>query len=265
MAEFDGVFAASPINENSAILPLRQLDPACKLAGLFIFSICAALLHDPFPAGVALAGGALLCLTSRLPFKILLLSLGLANFFMIFLWIFLPVKLGHDPAALAVFGPFSLAPEGFKLALLITLKSNAVILATLALAGTSSFSANGRALIRLKLPPKLALLILLTHKHLLLLSQEMRNLSDAAKLRGFSPKAGLRSYRVQAWLVGRLLLRSWDRAERIDEAMRLRGFRGKFPLISEKAPQGEERRQSFILLAGLGLFAAFFSALDILF
>jgi cobalt/nickel transport system permease protein len=48
------------------------------------------------------------------------------------------------------------------------------------------------------------------------------------KMRGFVPRSDIHTYRCYAYLVGMLLVRSYDRAERINQAMLLRGFSGRY-------------------------------------
>ncbi len=263
----EGLFAADGA-AFGGVFDLTRLDPACKLAALLLFSLAVALLRNPFWAALALAASALLCLAGRLPARKLLRQLAFANIFLIFLWIFLPLRLGEAPLGpadvLLRVGPFSFTRSGLALALLITLKSNAAIIATLALAGTSSFAANGHAMRRLKVPEKAALLFLLTQRHLYSLGEELEKLNRAARLRGFQPGSSLRAYRVQAWLLGRLLLRSWNKAERVNNAMRLRGFCGKFPFINPVALNAAELRRSRVFLAGAACFSITLFVVDIL-
>ena len=51
---------------------------------------------------------------------------------------------------------------------------------------------------------------------------------QAMRARGFKPKTDKHTYRSYAWLIGMLLVKSWDRAERVYDAMRCRGFRNRF-------------------------------------
>ena len=50
----------------------------------------------------------------------------------------------------------------------------------------------------------------------------------AMRVRGFRPRLDRHTCRSLGYLVGMLLVRSFDRAERILAAMRCRGFRGHF-------------------------------------
>jgi cobalt/nickel transport system permease protein len=62
------------------------------------------------------------------------------------------------------------------------------------------------------------------------IEREFQRLMEAARLRGFAPKTNLFTYRTTAYLVGNLLVRSYDRSQRVYEAMLCRGFNGTFPV-----------------------------------
>ena len=54
----------------------------------------------------------------------------------------------------------------------------------------------------------------------------------AARLRGFRPRSSMHTYRTLASLLGLLLVRSYERAQRTREAMLLRGFAGRFHSVA---------------------------------
>jgi cobalt/nickel transport system permease protein len=60
---------------------------------------------------------------------------------------------------------------------------------------------------------------------------------EAMRARGFAPKLDMRTWRAYGNFTGMLLVRSMERAERVEEAMRCRGFSGKFPLRSTRPLQ----------------------------
>ena len=56
-------------------------------------------------------------------------------------------------------------------------------------------------------------------------------LSRAARVRGFTPKTDLHTYKTYAYMLGMLLVRAMARADRVYQAMLCRGFKGKFYCI----------------------------------
>ena len=215
---------------------LQKREPAYKLLTALLFSASVCLLTRPASALLCLGIVLAIIIPARLPLASVIRSLLPVNVFCLFLWLILPWSYalpGQEPLFSPGFLPVHRA--GLALALLITLKANAISCMVLVMAGTSSLAANGRAMLRLHVPEKLVILTLLTHANLVLLERESRRMWQAAKLRGFTPKNSFLTYKTCAWMAAMLLLRSWRKAQRVEQAMRLRGFCGRFPLFAEPA------------------------------
>ena len=215
----------------SAAAPLRlgALSPARKLAAAAVFSLGVSLLTNPATALCACLLPAFLIAAGYLPVRTVLRRLLPVNAFFLFLWLFLPLEIAS--------GSVHFTHSGLLHAAVITIKGNAIAATLLALAGTSSINASCRALLALHVPEKLVVLLLLTYGHLSFMADEAARLFSAAKLRGFRPANSLSSYKTFGYLIAMLLLRSWQRSQRVASAMRLRGFSGRFPLLDTAAPQ----------------------------
>jgi cobalt/nickel transport system permease protein len=111
----------------------------------------------------------------------------------------------------------------------------------------------GQALHRLRLPDKLCHLLLFTYRYIYVFEQEYRRLVQAMKIRGFQPRTDLHTYRSYGYLAAMLLVRSFDRAERVFQAMRCRGFHGAF--YSLKTFAWQRRDGIFLAVSLLALLA----------
>jgi cobalt/nickel transport system permease protein len=80
----------------------------------------------------------------------------------------------------------------------------------------------------LHLPGFLVRLVSLAHRYVFLLSDEFRRLRVALQTRGFQPRGNSRRWQVAAHVLGALVVRGHDRGERVAQAMRCRGFDGRF-------------------------------------
>ena len=152
------------------------------------------------------------------------------------------------------FGPLAVTRQGLPYTGLITLKSNAIIIALMALIATVPIVTLGQALHNLKLPDKLCHLLLFTYRYLYVFEQEFHRLTQAMKIRGFRPRTNLHTYRSYAYLAAMLLVRSFDRAERVFAAMRCRGFHGTFYSLQTFSWQRRDRiflAASLLVLTGL--------------
>jgi len=176
----------------------------------------------------------------------------LANGLIVFLWIFLPLTYNGE-TSLAL-GPLSLSREGVIYALRITLKCNAIVLAMMATLSTTPVFNLGHAMRELHVPGKIVHLFLFTYRYIHVIFQEYMRLTNAMKVRGFVPCSNMHTYRSYAYLVGMLLVRSYDRAERIHRAMLLRGFNGRYYSLNRfSIGRGDILYLSGMLIAILGL------------
>lgn len=179
------------------------------LLGLF-FAICGVLL-------------------ARIPLLPLLQRLVLVNIFTLVCWFTLPITVVGQAVAHIWF--LSISAEGLALALLITIKTNALVLAFVVLIGTSSVVDLGHGLRVLKIPQKLCLLLLFSYRYIFVIYDEYRRLKRAAILRSFRPTSSMHTYKTYGNLFGMTLVKGWQRASRVRDAMVLRGFSGEFLVL----------------------------------
>lgn len=201
---------------------VHRLDPRVKLLATCLYSVVIATAPD---VSVVLAGFPFVLVflaLARLPLKKLALRFAVVNGFIFFLWLIIPFTTKGGP----VFhiGPLVATDAGLRLALLITLKSNAIIGCVLWGLATSRIFDLAHSLMHLKVPGRLVHLIFLTHRYLFVVQGEFKRLRTAMKVRGFSPGTNLHTYKSYANLVGMLLVNSFDRSERVYQAMKLRGY-----------------------------------------
>ncbi|UIJ39136.1 cobalt ECF transporter T component CbiQ [Desulfobaculum bizertense] len=206
--------------------PIHRLDPRGRILAACAFSCVVALLHIRLPLYIALACGLCLLLCARLSLSSVLRRLLLVNIFVLVLWLFLPFSVPGTPVFQV--WEFTASLEGIQLATDISIKSNAIIMAFIALISTIPIPDLGHALLRLKVPQKLSLLLLFAYRHIFLIAEEYQRLHAAMKIRGFVPRTNLHTYRAYASLLGMVIIRSWERSERVYNAMLCRGFRGTF-------------------------------------
>jgi len=107
----------------------------------------------------------------------------------------------------------------------IVLRAMLAAIASIVLVAVTGFPAICGALERLGMPRPLAVQLLFLYRYLGVLGEEAMRMSAAHDLRSNGRNLSIRVYGT---LVGRLLLRTWDRAERIHLAMCARGFTGDF-------------------------------------
>jgi cobalt/nickel transport system permease protein len=204
---------------------LHRLDPRGKLlaAALLVFPL--AFCHRAGTILSALALALCLVLLARLPGREVARRLLFANIFLLFFWLLLPFTYGEQTSSL---GPLPINGEGLLFAARLTVKTNAIVMVFMALVATSSIVTLGHALHSLSVPAKLVYLLLFTFRYIHVMETEYRKLHNAMLIRGFRPQTDMHTYRSYAYLIGMLLVRSSNRAQRVSEAMLCRGFHGRF-------------------------------------
>jgi cobalt/nickel transport system permease protein len=194
-----------------------------------IFSIVVALNQHLFASVLSLVLPVGLIIAARLSLKKVLVRLAIVNSFVAFIWLFLPFTVPGE--TILSLGPLTIQREGILQALLITIKSNSIILMVIALLGTSAIFTLVHALSYLWVPDKLVHLFFFCYRYIHVIHAEYHRLLNAMKIRGFKPKTDMHTYRTYAYLVGMLLVRSFDRSRRILESMKCRGSKGKFYIL----------------------------------
>jgi cobalt/nickel transport system permease protein len=200
----------------------------------------------------ALALSLFLIVLTGLPARTLCYRLLLVNGLIIFLWLLLPFTFHGE--TLFTIGPLAVTKEGVLYASRITLKCNAILLAMIALLATMPVFTLGHAMSRLYFPDKIIHLFLFTYRYIHVIFREYQKLINAMRIRGFIPQTNLHTYRSYAYLVGMLLVKSYDRAERVHKAMLCRGFSGKYYTLTRFSTNiGDILYLSLMLAAILGL------------
>jgi len=204
----------------------HKLDPRVKIIVAVFFSIVVAITDKYITLAIAFIFSMGLMIMARLNIKQVFSRLLIVNSFIAFLWLTLPFTFSGE--SLYTLGSLGISREGIKYAFLITIKSNSIILAGITLLSTSSIFNLIHALHHLHLPEKLIQLFFFTYRYIYTIHSEYIRLNNAIKIRGFKPKTNLHTYKTYAYLVGMMLVRSYDRSKRVYNAMLCRGFKGKF-------------------------------------
>ncbi len=208
---------------------VHRLDPRVKIIVTLVFSVIVALNSHIWVTATSLMLPLSLIIFARLDLRKVMLRLAIVNGFTLFLWFFLPFTVPGE--TLYSIGPLSIQREGVHQAILITLKSNAIILMAQALLSTSPVFTLVHALSHLYVPDKLVHLFFFCFRYIHVINDEYHRLNNAMKIRGFKPGTNMRTYRSYSYLVGMLLIRSFNRSKRILQAMECRGFKGKFYIL----------------------------------
>lgn len=214
-------------------LSLKKADPRLKVVSVVAWSFLLALSPSKGSALAGLAGSLILIALSGVPLREVFKRVLAINFFIIFLWLALPFSFSVPGEVVATWGSLKVTAPGLALAWLLTIKGNAVALGAVAFFGASTVYEVGGAARKLGVPEKMTAIFIMMFRYVKVIGQEYERLRLAMKVRGFKPGLDLHSFRSLANLIGVLLVRSLDRADRVHAAMRCRGYNGRFWLTDE--------------------------------
>jgi cobalt/nickel transport system permease protein len=218
---------------------IGRIDPRARIVAAVLFSLMTAEVRGFTALGIALTVALTASAFSGFSAATLARRLLPLNALMLLLAILLPLSLPGKP--IAMIGPLCFSQEGLLLAAKIALKGNAIVLAILVLIGTMEVSTLGHALSHLRVPAGLSHLFLFTVRYLDVLHREYLRLRWAMRVRCFHPRMDRHTYRSFGNLLGMLLVRGYDRSERILAAMKCRGFQGRFYLLDHFSFQGRDK------------------------
>lgn len=224
--------------------PIHRLDPRAKVVTTLVFivyvvsfgkyEISRLLPFFLFPA--FLVGMA------DLPLAYLLRKLILVSPFVLFIGIFNPF---FDQVVLLQIGTLNITGGWISL-VSILLRFILTVGAALLLIATTGFPAICMALEKLGAPSIFAVLLLMLYRYIFVLIGEAIRMLRAYTLRSFSEKK-IR-YNVFKQMLGNLLLRTIDRAQRIHLAMLSRAFTGEIRIVRQYNFAGAESFYIVILI-----------------
>lgn len=202
---------------------IHQWTPRLKLVslGLLMFAF-AAVKHLSLVPAMLLITGALYSL-SKLPFSFWLKRFRYPGLFIAAVVALLPLLSGET--VVAQWGPLAVRQEGLIATGLVTGRFSCILTLGFILLGTTPFVTLLRALRSLGLPTLISDMTLLTYRYLFETAEMLSTMQQSMKLRGFSHHRKRSCVITQlVGLLGTLLVRSYERSERVYKAMLLRGY-----------------------------------------
>ncbi|MFH1093673.1 MAG: cobalt ECF transporter T component CbiQ [Candidatus Omnitrophota bacterium] len=206
---------------------LHRLDPRAKLITTLLFimavvsfgkyTIAAFIPFFLFPVFLIAAGG--------LPGGYLLKKVLLVSPFAVLLGIFNPLV---DRAIVFHIGAIGIS-GGWISFISILLRFVLTVTAALLLVALTGFNPVCEALRKFGVPKPFVIQLMFFYRYLFVLADEAERMVRARSVRSFN--RGAMKFSIFISLIGHLLLRTLDRAERIYRAMRCRGFDGCIRMI----------------------------------
>ncbi|MEI6100238.1 MAG: cobalt ECF transporter T component CbiQ [Eubacteriales bacterium] len=202
---------------------IHSIHPTAKLLTVLIYIVAVASAGRYEVTGLLpmFFFPVIFLVASEVPVSVVIKRLLVVLPFILLIGIFNPL-FDNQPV---VVGGITLA-RGWLTFFSLFIKGILTVTAALLLIATTGMDRLATAFRQLRIPRILVLQILLTYRYITVLLEEANNTIIAYSLRAPTQKGV--HYRVWGSLAGQLLLRTYDRAQRLHTAMCLRGFDGEY-------------------------------------
>lgn len=206
--------------------PLHRAPAHLKVVGLVVFMlIVVATPRDAYAVhGLYLLVLLVAVAVARVPATYLLPRMLVEVPFVVFALVVPFVATGPRTEVLGL----SVSQTGLVDAFGLLAKATLGVLAGLLLAATTEPAALLRGLERLRMPQQLVQIMGFMLRYLEVVTDELRRMRIASASRGFTAR-NPRHWPVVAASVGALFIRSFERGERVHQAMVSRGYTGRLP------------------------------------
>jgi cobalt/nickel transport system permease protein len=230
-------WSVPPLADGGDGSPVHRWDVRCKIATLLVYSFIIASLQHLGPACAAVCISLVVSIIAKIPLsRVLFRLLALAGFLGMFLVVMPFTVAAHAGDMIVVFGgmeQLGLNLRGVMLAVTIIAKAMAIALLMEPLVSTAPLPVTLQGLTRLGAPEMVAQMVLLSHRYVHVFRHEARRMAAGMQVRGFSFKTDLETMRAIANFLGMLFVRSFERTERVFDAMRARGYNGRLHAPAE--------------------------------
>lgn len=249
----DKDWSVPPLADAAGATLFHRWDIRCKLLTLIVYSFIVASLSHVAPALAAVAVSLLALVLARSSWERVLMRLLAITGFLAMLLVVMPLTApAHPGDTVLVIGGvdwigFNL--RGLAKALAIVAKAVAIALLMEPLLTTAPLPVTLHGLTKLGAPDMVGQMVLLSHRYLHVFRHEAERMAAGMRVRGFRKRTDLETLRAVANFLGMLFVRSFERTERVFDAMRARGYRGRFPAPAELRMQKADLALAFAWLA----------------
>jgi cobalt/nickel transport system permease protein len=162
---------------------------------------------------------------SSLPIHFISHGLSFILIFLVPFFFIMPFSYPGEVAFTVAGLPF--AWEGLRYATLIFTKALAIVLVSFCIFGSSRFDVSMIALQRLRCPKVIVQMLLFTYRYTYVFLEEMQRMHTSMLARGFVARTDVQTLRIYGNFIGTLLVRSFERTERVYKAMLSKGYQGE--------------------------------------
>jgi len=158
----------------------------------------------------------------------------------------MPLTVKGDEIAKFYF--LSISRNGFKLGLLVALRAISAIMIIFPMVGTAKFAVTMKSLQDLKIPEKLIQMVVFAYRYIFIFIEEIERMFTASRIRAFQEKTNLHTLRTVGFILGMLFVRSYERSNRVYDAMLARGYNGELKILHEFNLCSKDFVKAFVII-----------------
>ena len=211
--------------------PLHRFDPRAKIIAFLVLIFSIVLVPELKIALLGLVVALFFLLLSRIPLSFVFGYLKWVALFVFSLFAILAFSFPGEE--LFRFSFLSITAEGLHEGSLISLRAFSAVLLIFPMIGTTSFDRTIKALDSLSVPNTLVQILMFTYRYIFVFVDEFERIWTAMASRGFKLRTTFYALRTIGMALGMLFVRSYERAERVYQAMRSRGYTGNPKTLTE--------------------------------
>ncbi len=209
---------------------LHGFDPRAKLITFTTLIFSFAFISEINVALLAVLFSVILILVSRTPLSFVLRCLTYPALFIF--TIILVMAFTVEGRSVLDMRYLNVTAEGIELGGLIFFRAIAALVLAFLLLATSRFDEIIKAMYMLKVPNVIVQIITFSYRYIYVILDEHSALKRSMYTRGFHFKIGMYSLSVIGNMIGMLLIKSYERGERVYTSMVARGYTGNPTLFT---------------------------------
>jgi cobalt/nickel transport system permease protein len=204
--------------------PMHRFDPRAKIVAFIVLIFAVVLVPNLKLAFIALIGAILFLIVSKLPLRFALQHIKWVFLFVVPFIVIMPFTV--PGTEIFRFYGLTMTYEGLKYGILVAVRALSAVILVLPMIATTRFDLTIKALGELKMPAMLVQMFMFTYRYIFVFVAEFQRTWRAMAARGFQLKTNLYALKTMGIALGTLFVRSYERGERVYQALRARGYTG---------------------------------------
>lgn len=204
--------------------PIHDFDPRAKIITFMVMIFSFVFLDNITKALVGLGIAGLIYFIAKLPKEFVMHRLKVVFLFLFPLLIIMPLTV--DGQAIVQYHSIKVTLEGFQYSSLVIIRALSAVTLVLIMLGTTRFDITIKALYMLRVPGMLIQMLMFTYRYIFVIMDEFQRMWEAMGSKGFKLKANIYGLSLLGNIIGMLIIKSYDRAQRVYQSMISKGYTG---------------------------------------